>query len=929
MPSLEQAPGSHTSLRGRANECAALDALVEDVRRGASRSLVLRGEAGIGKTALLQYLIGSASDLMLLRAVGVESEMELAYASLHQLCAPLLGRLARLPSPQQAVLEIVFGLRAGPPPDRFVVGLGILSLLAAVAEEHPLLCVVDDAQWLDQASALTLAFVARRLLAERVGIVFATREAGPALQRLAELEVLGVRNGDARALLESAVRFRLDERVRDRLIAEMGGNPLALLELPRGLTATQLVGGSGLLEGRGLLGRIEESFVRRIEPLPEDTRFLLLVAAAEPVGDPLLLWRAAEQLGVVPAAAGAAEADGLLVVGERVIFRHPVVRSAVYWSASTEDRRAVHLALAAVTDPKTDPDRRAWHLASARTAPDEQVADELERSAGRAQARGGVAAAAAFLRRSVALTLDPERRAARALAAAQAHLQAGAFDAALQLLASAETGSLDDLGRGQVGLLRGQIAFASSPGGDAPALTLLKAAKQIEPLNPALARDTYLDAWVAAMFAGRFASLGTLHEVSRAAVSASQPTSAPRPSDLLLDGLSVLVTEGRTPAASRLTQAVSVFAEGAIALADGLRWGWLASTAAGVLWDEKGWWTVNERQVQSVREAGLLVHLPIYLHSLASVAAGRGEFATAGSLIAEADLIAEATGTRLARYAAAILAGLQGREADASALIEIEVRKASAAGQGLGVQTCQWVSAVLYNGLGRYERARAEAFRASEAASERELAVAGWALAELIEAAARTGNSGLAGEALERLVEATSAGGTDWGLGVLARSRALLGQGENAERSYREAIDRLGRTRLRPELARAHLLYGEWLRRENRRLDAREQLRIAHEQFTSIGMEAFAERARAELQATGEHVRRHAVETRDDLTAQERQIAEMARDGLSNPEIGARLFLSPRTVEWHLRHVFGKLGIKSRRGLADTLPDPRSEPVRS
>ena len=916
--------GRDTSLRGRDGECALLDALVRDVRRGEGRSLVVRGEAGIGKTALLEHLIGSASGMTVLRAVGVESEMELAYASLHQLCAPVLDRLDSLPAPQRDALRVVFGVTGGAPPDRFLVGLGVLSLFSEEAEERPLLCVVDDAQWLDQASALVLAFVSRRLLAERVGIVFAMREPSQALEHVSELEVVGVRNGDARALLDSAIRSNVDDRVRDRLLAEARGNPLALLELPRGLTAMQLAGGFGLLDGQGLLGRIEESFVRRLAQLPEDTRLLLLVAAAEPVGDPLLVWDAAERLEIPPRAVAAAEADGLLTIGERVIFRHPLVRSAVYSSAAIEDRRAVHLALAEVTDREVDPDRRAWHLAAATTGPDEQVAAELGRSAARAQARGGMAAAAAFLKRSVALTLDPTRRAERALAAAQAHLQAGAFDEALRLLASVEVGSLDELGRARLELLRGQIAFASNFGGEAPPL-LLRAAKRIEPLDIALARETYLDAWGAAYFAGRIARVGDVREVSAAARSAPQRTSGPGPSDLLLHGLAVLATEGRAAAASELSSAARVFSDGEIPAAEGLRWAWLARIPAIMLWDEERWHQILVRQLQSVREAGLLAHLPIYLQSLAIFTIWRGDFAAAASLIAEADAIAEATGSRYARVASAFLAGLQGNEADASALIEIESSNASAVGQGTAIQWCQWVSAALYNGLGRYEKALAEAQRASQQAPE--LYISAWALVEVVEAAARMGKTLVGGEALERLAEAASIGDSDWGLGVYARSRALLSEGEDVERSYREAIERLGRTQLRPELARAHLLYGEWLRRESRRVDARAQLRIAHDLFTQIGMEAFAERARTELQATGEHVRAHTVETRDDLTAQERQIAELARDGLSNPEIGARLFLSPRTVEWHLRHVFAKLGIKSRRELAGALPLSESEPA--
>jgi len=884
---------------------------------------VLRGEAGIGKTALLEYLVESATDCTVVRAVGVESDMELAFASLQQLCGPTLDRLERLPAPQRDAVQVAFGLSVGPAPDRFLVGLAVLNLLSEAADKRPLLCIVDDAQWLDRASALTLAFVARRLLAEPVGMVFAARHSADELQHLPELEVRGLRNGDARALLSSAVRFILDERVRDRIIAETHGNPLALLEMPRGLTAMQLAGGFALGGRQALSGRIEDTFVRRLEVLSDDARRLLLVAAAEPVGDPLLLSRASERLGIAVAAVDE-ETHGLLSIADRVTFRHPLVRSAMYRSAGVRERRAVHLVLAEVTDRELDPDRRAWHLAAAAAGPDEQVALELERSAGYAQARGGLAAAAAFLQRSVALTQDSMRRADRALAAAQASLQAGAFDAALGLLTTAEAGALDELQRARVDLLRGQIAFASTAGGEAPAL-LLNAARRLESLDPTLARETYLDAWRAAFFAGRFARAGDLREVSRAARSAPQPSSAPRASDLLLEGFSLLVTDGRAGATSMLRRAASVLAEEEVATAEGLRWGWLGAAAAAVLWDEELWHTVCVRRLQSLRDEGILSVMPLYLNSCGMVTAWRGDFPAAASLIEEAEAIVEATGSRFARLAAVIVAGLRGSEAAAFALIEAVARDASAAGQGVGMQWCQFVSAILHNALGRYEEALADAQQASEQAPE--LHLAAFALPELIEAATRTGRTRLAADALERLAQATRAGATDWGLGVQARSRALLDDGRGAEASYREAIERLSRTRLRPELARAHLLYGEWLRRENRRLDARAQLRTAYDFFVTIGMEAFAERARAELQATGEKLRKRTAETRDDLTAQERQIAELARDGLSNPDIGARLFLSPKTVEWHLHNVFTKLDIRSRRELSSALPDSASELV--
>jgi DNA-binding CsgD family transcriptional regulator len=914
------APGRQPTLSGRADECALLDTMVDAIRRGEGRSLVVRGEAGIGKTALLEYLVWSASDLTVLRAVGVESEMELAYAGLHQLCAPLLERLDRLPTPQRQALEIVYGLSAGEAPDRFLVGLAVLSLFSEAADERPILCLVDDAQWLDRASALTLAFVARRLLAERVGVVFAARELGEELSHLPELEVRGLLRDDARALLGATVWLRLDERVRDRIVAETHGNPLALLELPRGLTARQLAGGFGLVEAQGLAGRIEESFVRRVETLSDDARRLLLVAAAEPLGDPLLLLAASERLGIVVSAVDA-ETDGLLALGERMTFRHPLVRSAVYRTATREQRREVHLALAEVTDRTVDPDRRAWHLATAAAGPDERIAAELEQSAGRAQARGGLAAAAAFLHRSVVLSGDAKQRVRRALAAAQASMHAGIFEGGLELLALAETSTPDERQMAHVELLRGQIAFASNMGTAAPPL-LLKAAQRLERLDPELARETYLDAWGAALFAGRLASAGSLVEVSSAATSAPRPTRPLGPSDLLLDGLTTLVTEGRAAAAPLLRQATASFADEASSGQENFRWGWMTTIPTNVLWDEDSWHSISARQVREARDAGALARLPIDLADWAIFVTWCGDFGAADEAIAEGDAITKATGNDIAPYAQLLLAAFRGRE-DASPWIESTIRRAGTSGQGLGVQWAEWATAILFNGLGRYDRALASAQRAAEETPQ--LHVSPWALIELIEAAVRTGKSDVAAGALEGVMAATAPSSTDWGRGIQARCRALLSKGESAERLYREAIERLARTRRRPELARAHLLYGEWLRREKRRVDARVQLHAAHDQFASIGMEAFAERARGELLATGEKVRERTVATRDVLTAQERQIARLASEGLSNPDIGARLFLSPRTVEWHLRNAYMKLGIHSRRELSNVLSRSGSE----
>jgi DNA-binding CsgD family transcriptional regulator len=907
-------------LRGRRAECGVLDGLLEGVRGGRSAALVVRGEAGVGKTALLDYAVESAPDLMSVRATGVESEMELAFAGLHQLCGPILDRLGRLPGPQRDALRIAFGLEEGPAPDRFLVGLAVLSLLSEVAGDRPLVCVVDDVQWLDRPSVLVLAFAARRLLAKAVLVIFATREPGADLRGLPGLMVEGLRHADARELLGSVVRWPLDERVANRLVAETRGNPLALLELPRGVSPAELAGGFGLPEALPLPARIRENFLSRAGSLPEQARLLLAVAAADPTGDPALVHRAAGRLRLGAEAAEQAEETGLIDIGGiggQVVFRHPLMRPAAYRAVSRGDRRKAHAALAEATDAQADPDRRAWHLAQAASGPDEEVAADLERSAGRAQARGGLAAAAAFLERSAALTAEPRRRAERTLAAAQANIQAGAFNQALDLLVWAENEPLDEFSGARIDLLRGQIAFFSGLSSDAPPL-LLKAAKRLESLSPEMARETYMTAWMAALFAGRFAGAGDLAEVSQAALALPRPAGPPSLADLVLDGLALLVTEGLAVAAPSLQQAANAFADVGISAEAAMRWGWLGQAAAGALWDDVRRRAILVRQVQLARDAGALDQLPIDLGALGTDAAWRGDFAAATALIDETAAVCAATGARSAPYAAILMASLRGVDAEAAPLIEATIAEAAAGGHGAAATYAHWAAAILNNGLGRY----AEALAAAQYASREPpaLYMSMWALPELVEAATRCGNSQLAAEALERLAETTRPGGTDFGLGIEARSRALVSEGAAAECLYREAIDRLGHTQLRPELARAHLLYGEWLRRAGRRTDAREQLREAYEMLTVMGVGGFAERARRELLATGENVRKRRVETTGDLTSQEAQIARLAGDGLSNQEISTQLFLSPRTVEWHLRKVFAKLGITSRRQLRGALP---------
>jgi DNA-binding CsgD family transcriptional regulator len=911
-------------LWGRGQQCRFLDGLIAGVRAGRSRALVVRGEPGIGKTVLLDYAAETAQDFQVARAEGAESEMELPFAALQQLCGRMLGRLDRLPGPQRDALGVAFGLRAGSAPDRFLVGLAVLGLLSEVAADQPLLCLVDDAQWLDQASAQALAFAARRLDAESVALLFGTRDpAGEGgLAGLPGLVLDGLPDADARALLASVLPGLRDERVLDRIIAESGGNPLALLELPRGVTAAELAGGFGVVDPLPVTGMIEQSFLRRITPLPEVTRFLLLLAAAEPVGDPVLLWRAAGSLGISADAASPAEADGLLTVAARVTFRHPLVRSAVYQAAPAAGRRRAHRALAEATDPGIDPDRRAWHRAQAATGADEDIAAELERSASRAQARGGLAAAAAFLERAAALTLKPTLRAERELAAARATAQAGAFDAALRLLAAAEAEPLDPLQSARADLLRGQIAFVSSRGSDAPPL-LLKAARRLEPLDTGLARQTYLEALSAALYAGRFATGGGLREAAEAARAARLAPQPPGAADLVIDGLVSLITDGYAAAAPTLKRALSASAIERISTGQEVRWLWLGVFAAEILWDDESWDLLSMGHVRRAREDGALGVLPVALSQRAALHILEGDFAAATSLIEEAETISKATGSQRLLAVRVALAAFRGRESQASELAEVSAKDAAGRGEGAGLTFLQWATAVLYNGLGRYEEALAAARLAGD--DQHELLFSTWAAAEVVEAATRSGVPERAVSALRRLSDSTQASGSDWALGIEARSRALSSDGEAAERLYREALGRLACTRLRMELGRAHLLYGEWLRRQNRRIDAREQLRTAHQMFADMGADGFGERAARELRATGERVRKRTTDPRAQLTAREAQIARLAGDGLSNPEIAARLFMSPRTVEYHLHKIFTKLDISSRNRLHGVLASQRDE----
>jgi DNA-binding CsgD family transcriptional regulator/tetratricopeptide (TPR) repeat protein len=912
-------------LVGRGVEREALDHLLDGAQRGSSATTVLCGEAGVGKTALLQHVRDAAarSGFRVVAAAGVESEAEFAFAGLHQVCAPLLERAGALPEPQQAALGVALGMRAGPAPDRFLVGLAVLTLLAEVAEDAPLLCLVDDAQWLDRASAQVLAFVARRLAAERIAWVVALRDPGDHLfAGLPELRLDGLGDADARALLASAVHAPLDDEVRDRIVAEARGNPLALLEMARGAPAAELAGGYEL---RGVLDvpqRIEDGFRRRSAGLPADTQALLLVAAAEPTGDAALLWRAAAHLGIARGAAEPAEAAGLVEIGTRVRFSHPLVRCAVYRAAALPDVRRAHGALAVVTDPQVDPDRRTWHRAQAVLGTDEEVAAELERSAGRARARGGLAAAAAFLARATELTPGSAARARRALDAAHVLHRAGASEAARDLLGVAAAGPWDALQHARLELLRARIGFHLARGNDVLG-PLLEAARALAPLDAALSRETYLHALDAAVVLGASDGGRDVLEVADAARAAPPPPGPPTPADLVLDGLVTTFTQGYAAGVPGLRRAVEAFRGDLPPAATaehgrGRQWLWLASRIAFALFDDGLADVLTRRSVQLARDAGALADLPLSLVTRSVTLVFVGELARAEELAVEEAAITRATGAVPLHHARLAIASWRGRRAET---VELRAAIAPPATGGRAGTEVTWTAAalaVLHNGEGDYPAALDAAARACQGP---ELPHSNLALPELVEAASRAGRPQRAVEARDELDARARASGTEWALGLAARSRALTSTGPVAEEHYREAVERLGNCRMVAYLARTHLVYGEWLRREGRRQDAREQLRAAHELLSGMGAEAFAARAARELRATGEHPRTRTARPTDVLTAQELHVARLVATGATSREVAAQLFLSPRTVEAHLRSVFRKLGITSRRQLRE-LPLP-------
>ncbi len=882
-------------LVGRSRERRVLDRLVTDVVAGSSRVLVLRGEAGVGRSALLVALAERVAGWQVVRAAGVEAETGLAHGGLHQLCAPLLGHLPALPLPQREALATVLGLTPGPAPDRFLVALATLSLVGAATARGPLACIVDDVQELDPPSAQTLAFVARRLRAERVALVCAARTGSGdgVLAGLPVLPVRGLAPGDARTLLLGALRAPLDPAVTDRVVAESRGNPRALLALPRTWSPAELAGGFGVPDGRTVADPAVRRSLQRLALLPADTRLLVLTAAAEPLGDPALLRRAAQSLGVDMAAAAPAMDAGILEIAGWVRFASPLLRPAIHSAASAGDRHRVHLALAGAGDAAADPDRRAWHRAAAGWGPDEAVAAALENAVERARARGGLPAAAAFLARAAESTPLPAARATRALRAASAALGAGAPDTARHLLALAGHGPPDELRRARADLVRAQVVLLSRGGSEAAPL-LVAAARRLEPLDPALAREAHLDACAAARSAAHLADGGTAASVTR---------------DLLPAALAAL-TGGSPGAVPRGRAALARLRDATASAPGSLRLPWWGCLLALELWDDDTAHLLAHRHLRAVREAGALGELVLALDCAVPLLVLCGETVGAAAAVAEAAEVRGTAGVPAAPAGVLVLDAWRGEDAAA---------REGAGDRGVDAAVVGYARAVLCAGLGRYD----EAFVAARGAcaGPHRLAATSWALAELVESAVRTGRTDVAREAHRRLAARAQASGTGWALGVEARARALLTEGGAAEEAFRAAVGSLAGTRVRAEHARTRLLYGEWLRRSDRRADAREELGAAAQAFSGMGLRGFAERARRELLATGATVRTRAEDVRDALTAREADIARLAREGMSNPDIGARLFLSARTVEWHLRKVFTKLGITSRRELRWALPD--------
>jgi DNA-binding CsgD family transcriptional regulator len=915
VPAAAAFAPTRTLLLDRELERGQIDRVLEAARRGRSAALVLHGEPGTGKTMLLDYAVESGGGFEIVRLLGIESETEFGFAALHQLLLPFLGGLRSLPAPQRDALAGALGLRRPDSPDRFLVALAALTMLARAAAKWPLLCIVDDAQWLDRESAGILGFIARRLSADAVAMLFVVR--GPS-ERIVELEGLpwvqigGLPPDEAGQLLASAVAGRVDRGVSERVIAQTGGNPLGLIDLGGELSREQLAGEISLPDLLPLGGSLQARYLRQVRCLPGETQIFLLAAAADPTGDPALLWRAGEFLGFGVRAAAPAEVEGLLRVSPLVRFRHPLIRSAVYHGATLAERVRVHEALAKATDPQVAADLRVWHRAEAAIGPDEDVAAELERAADRARIRGGWAASARFLTRAATLTPDAESRFRRVLAAAQGETTAGGCVRAQALLDSV-SGQLDDpVKRAAVQRIQGTIRYALDQTAEA-ASVLLDAARQLAPLDAGQARATLLEALAAARISGGLGKSGAGDaDIAQAIRALPLPSSAAATiGDLVLDADATLLLDGHEAAVPVLKRAVTAMLEAPISSAELLTLTGVGCTAAGALGDDHALYSLaNWLEVQA-RDQGAVLPLSTALIFSGSSELFAGHLGQARARYAERGAIEAARGGSCEVGLALVLAW-RGRTAEARAQAAAAAQVATERGHGWKLVWLEYAHAVLALAMGRYE----EAMAAAPHGYEENVLVSTFALPDLIEAAVRCGERASAEQALALVARRAAASPTPLTLGLLARSRALLRSETDAETSYREAISHLQHARGRAHLARTELLYGEWLRREKRQRDAREHLQAAYGTFQEIGADAFAERARLELAATGQTARKPAPSHRGGLTPQELQVAALAAAGFTNSEIATRLFISPKTVDYHLGKVFRKLGVRSRRHLA-------------
>ncbi len=915
-------------LLDRQAEKAAIDRVLGCVRGGFSGTVVLRGGPGVGKTALLGCAIDSAPDLQVCGVAGVEAEIGLAFGALYQLLVPFLPRIADLGPPQRHALRVAFGLEEGPPPSRFLVGLATLMVLSHAAEDQPVLCLVDDTQWLDAESAQALAFAARRLYADRVGMIVTMGEPAtlpePATQQMFEglpaVVVGGLPAAEAAELLRRVAGAHLDEQVVRRILADTQRNPLALAELGAQFTADQLAGRASLPEPIPLSQRLEQRFLRQVRDLPADTQAFLLLVGADISGDRVGLWRAASLAGIdADAAEAVAEAVGLVELsGSSVRFRHPLIRSAIYHGATDAQRRAAHLALAEASDSGSAAgrSRRAWHRAAAAIAPDEGIAAGLEKAAERESARGGYAARAALLRRAVELTPGDGRRARREVARAEAELISGHPDTARDLVTGALPRLADDRQRGLAKRLNGAILFAT---GDAAAAAdaLAEASQALAPDDRA-ARDTILEAIRAAMWAGP----AQTRNITRAArpfpgLTGSEPTI----SDLLLEGWQARFAAGYSQAVAPLRAAVAALRADDLDPVTGLEWFEMGVAAAGSLWDDQGVIDLTGRWVHAARTLGALTELPLAMAWQAFSATVAGRFQDADTRSAELrELVAVSPRpgkVGIDSRSEGLLLAYRGQLAAARASGIAQIRDCTARGQRKLAEFGQYIVAVADMCAGDCDAAAAAALTVIEDDTP---CTAEWALPELIEAATRADHRDVAGSAFATLSERALAAGTPWALGLRARCAALIDAGEHAEEHYREAVSQLQQSRATVDLARTHLLFGQWLRRARRRRDARRELRTAWDMFTAMGADGFAEQASTELRATGERARARTPETAFDLTPREAGVADLAAAGASNNEIAAQLFITPSTVEHHLGSVFRKLGITSRTQLARLRP---------